>query len=101
MYPSFGATLAQIGIRYRTVWSFCDPVTINEAVLCLGARKKQLAALCIRLVLTHFLFWNKGEDSAAQLSRGGFSKPLDTATILQRAMTEQCTNSRLCVWPLH
>ena len=58
-----------------------------------------------------FFFRDKGEDRAApsespwtlqlQLSRGGFSKPPDTATILQRAVAEQCTNCRLCVWPWH
>ena len=68
----------------------------------------QDAALRIRLLLTHFLFSRYGGGPSEslwtlqlQLSRGGFSKPLDTATILQRAVTVQCTNCRLCIWPLH
>ena len=77
----------------------------------------QDAALRIRLLLTHFLFSRYGgasEDRAApseslwtlqlQLSRGGFSKSpdsADTATILQRAVIEQCTNCGLGIWPLH
>ena len=109
MYLSFGATLAQIGICYSTFWSVGGPAIINEGVLCVSARKMQSFAQdwCLHT----FFFQDKGEDIAAQsaslwtlplqLSRGGFSKLLDTATILQRAVTEQCTNSRLCVWPLH
>ena len=44
MYLSFGATLASIGICYRTVWSVVGPTIINEGVftvLCLGERKMQ------------------------------------------------------------
>ena len=109
MYLSFGATLAPIGICYSTLWSVCGPAIINEGVLCLGARKMQRFAqdCCLHT----FFCREKGEDHAApseslwtlqlQLSRGGFSKLPDTATILQLAVTEQCTNSRRCVWHLH
>ena len=41
MYLLFGATLAPIGICYRTVGSVGGPAIINEGVLCLGARKMQ------------------------------------------------------------
>ena len=41
MYLSFEATLAPIGICYRTVWPVRGPAIINEGVLCLGARKMQ------------------------------------------------------------
>ena len=47
----FSAILEQIGICYSTVWSVGVPVITNECVLCL------IAALCITLVLTEFLFW--------------------------------------------
>ena len=40
MYLSFGATLAPIGICYRTVWYGGGAPIINEGVLCLGARNK-------------------------------------------------------------
>ena len=44
MYLTFGATRAPIGICYCTVWSVGGSGIINEAVLCLGARKVQRLA---------------------------------------------------------
>ena len=109
MHLSFRATLSPIGIFYSTIWFVGGPAIINEGVLCLGAHKKQRFAedWCLHT----FFFQDKGKDHAAQskalwtlqlqLSRAGFSKPLDTAIILQLAVTKQCTSSRRCVWPLH
>ena len=109
MHLSFRATLSPIGIFYSTIWFVGGPAIINEGVLCLGAHKKQRFAedWCLHT----FFFQDKGKDHAAQskalwtlqlqLSRAGFSKPLDTAIILQLAVTKQCSSSRRCVWPLH
>ena len=111
MYLSLRAILEKIGICNSTVSSVGVPGIVNKCVLGLSACKiHRLAwAWCLQ-----FLFRDKGGDWTlwtapseflwtlqVQISRGVFSKPPNTATIIQRAVTRQCTYCRLCVWPWH
>ena len=110
----YGATLEQIGICHLTVWSVVVQTVFQQLLInvsCVSVHARCIAWHKPGAYILRFSFFEiRGRNVQSCLSRSGlsnyiimgwtpgFSKPPETATILQLAVTRQCTNCRLCVW---